>query len=145
MLLKHVVLIMRIINIIINVDDIRQERSNGRPTLKLNKRFKETLLNKKSGTHVKESITFQALENNIVFLEVKLLSENPCKGWKIEYFPKVEDHLIQKLGNISIRYLVYRQKIHWWLVAESVLVWQQKNGEYLARKQLLNTAKLLPA
>ena len=38
--LKHVVLIMRIINIIINMDDIRQERSNEGPTLKLNKRFK---------------------------------------------------------------------------------------------------------
>ena len=38
--LKHVVLIMRIINIIINMDDIRQERSNKEPTLKLNKRFK---------------------------------------------------------------------------------------------------------
>ena len=36
-LLKHVVLIMRIINIIINMDDIRQERSNKGPTLKLNK------------------------------------------------------------------------------------------------------------
>ena len=38
--LKHVVLITRIINIIINMDDIRQERTNERSTLKLNKRFK---------------------------------------------------------------------------------------------------------
>ena len=37
--LKHVVLIMRIINIIINMDDIRMERYNQEP-LKLNKRFK---------------------------------------------------------------------------------------------------------
>ena len=37
--LKHVVLIMRIINIIINMDDIRMERYNEVP-LKLNKRFK---------------------------------------------------------------------------------------------------------
>ena len=36
-LLKHVVLIMRIINTMINMDDIRQERSNKGPTLKLNK------------------------------------------------------------------------------------------------------------
>ena len=37
--LKHVVLIMRIINIIINMDDIRMQRYNEVP-LKLNKRFK---------------------------------------------------------------------------------------------------------
>ena len=33
--------------------------------------------------------------NNIAYLEVKLLAENPCQGWKIEYFPEVEDHLIK--------------------------------------------------
>ena len=38
--MKHVVSIMRIINAIINMDDIRQERSDEGPTLKLNKRFK---------------------------------------------------------------------------------------------------------
>ena len=37
--MKHVVLIMQIINIIINTVDIRQERSNEGPTLKLNKRL----------------------------------------------------------------------------------------------------------
>ena len=38
---KHVVLIMQIINIIIiNMDDIRQERPNEAPILKLNKRLK---------------------------------------------------------------------------------------------------------
>ena len=38
---KVVVLIMRIINIIIiNMDDIRQERSNEGPILKVNKRLK---------------------------------------------------------------------------------------------------------
>ena len=38
---KHVVLIIRIINIIIiNMDDIRQERPNEGPILKLNKRLK---------------------------------------------------------------------------------------------------------
>ena len=36
-LLKRVVLIMQIINIIINMDNIRQERSNERPTLTSNK------------------------------------------------------------------------------------------------------------
>ena len=38
--MKHVVLIMQIINIIINMDDIRQERPNDDPILKLNKRLK---------------------------------------------------------------------------------------------------------
>ena len=37
---SHVVLIMRVINIIINMDDIRQERPNESPILKLNKRLK---------------------------------------------------------------------------------------------------------
>ena len=38
---KHVVLIMQIINIIIiNMDDIRPERPNEGPILKLNKRLK---------------------------------------------------------------------------------------------------------
>ena len=38
---KHVVLIMRIINIIIiNMDDIRQERPNEGPILKLSKQLK---------------------------------------------------------------------------------------------------------
>ena len=39
-LLKHVFLIMRIINIIINMDDIRQEMSSEGPILKVNKRIK---------------------------------------------------------------------------------------------------------
>ena len=38
MLLKHVVLIMQIINIIINMNDIREEMSNEGPTLKLKKK-----------------------------------------------------------------------------------------------------------
>ena len=56
---KHVVLIMRIINIIIiNMDDIRQERLNKGPILKLNKRLKQKSLNKEFGTNVKESMAF---------------------------------------------------------------------------------------
>ena len=64
------------------MDDIRQERSSEGPTLKLNKRFKEMSLNKKFGTYVKESMTFQALKkiNSIAYLEVKLLAENPWQG-----------------------------------------------------------------
>ena len=44
--------------------------------------------------------------NSIAILEMKLLAEDLCEGWKIEYFPKVQDQLIQKRGNISIRCLV---------------------------------------
>ena len=50
-------------------------------------------------------MVFQVL-TSIAFLEVKLLAENPCQEWKIEYFPKVEDHQIQKRENIFIRCLV---------------------------------------
>ena len=94
-------------------------------------------LNKKFGTHVKESMAFHVLKkiNSIAFLEVKLLAENPCQGWKIEYFPKVEDHLIQKRGNISIRCLVYSQRLDCWLVAERFLVCQPKNVGVLSRKE----------
>ena len=37
---KHTVLIMRVINLIINMDDIRQEAPNKSPILKLNERLK---------------------------------------------------------------------------------------------------------
>ena len=56
---KHVVLIMRIINIIINMDDMIQERSNKGSILKSNKRLKYVSLNKKFGTHAKESMSLQ--------------------------------------------------------------------------------------
>ena len=49
---------MRILNIIINLDNIRAERPNEGPILKLNDRPKKRLLNKKFGTHVKESMAF---------------------------------------------------------------------------------------
>ena len=52
MLSKDVVLIMQIIN------DIRQERPNDNPILKLNKRLKQKSLNKKFNTHAKESMAF---------------------------------------------------------------------------------------
>ena len=44
------------------MDDIRQERCNEGPTLKLNKRFKQASLNKKFGTHVKKSMAFQTFK-----------------------------------------------------------------------------------
>ena len=55
---KHVVLIMRIINIIINMDDIRQERPNESPILKLNKRLKQKSLKKIFSTLIKEPMDF---------------------------------------------------------------------------------------
>ena len=58
---KHVVFIMRIINIK-NIDDIRRERPNKGPILKLNKRLKWKSLNKEFGTNVKESMAFEALK-----------------------------------------------------------------------------------
>ena len=43
------------------MDDIKQERSNEGPTLKLNKRFKHQSLIKKFAPHVKETMFYQAL------------------------------------------------------------------------------------
>ena len=53
---------MRVINIIINIDDIRQEKPNKSPILKLNKKLKSMALNKKFGAHFKDSMTSQALK-----------------------------------------------------------------------------------
>ena len=53
---------MKKINMIINMEDIRQERTSEDPILKLKKRLKEMALNKKFGTHVKDSMAFQALK-----------------------------------------------------------------------------------
>ena len=61
-------------------------------------------------------------------MEVKLLAENRHKGWKIDYFPQVEGLLIKKRGNISIRCLVYSQRLHCWLVVKSFIVFQPKSG-----------------
>ena len=65
--------------------DNRQERSNERPTLKLNKRFKKTSLNKKFGSHVKKSMVFQALQNTQYSLpRSKVISRKPVsevKNW----------------------------------------------------------------
>ena len=70
----------------------------------------------------------------VVFLEVKLLVENPCMGWKTGYLQKVKSLLIQKLGTISLRYLVYYQRFYCWLGAETFLVCQLKNGGALGPK-----------
>ena len=60
---KHVILIMRIIiRIVINMDDIRQEKVNEGPILNLNKRLKQNSRNKKFGTRVKESMAFKVLK-----------------------------------------------------------------------------------
>ena len=118
------------------MDDIRQKMSNEWPTLKLNKRFKQILLKQEIWNTCQGIYGLSDLEkwNSIAFPEVKLFAENHCQGWKIEYFPKGEDHLIQKRRNISIRCPVYSQRIHCWLVAERFLVWQPKNGGVLGPK-----------
>ena len=71
---------------------------------------------------------------SIAFLEVNFLAENPCQGWKIDYFQKGEDHLIQKGENMFIRCLVHGQRPHCWLVVGSFLVWLPKNGEVFGPK-----------
>ena len=67
----------------------------------------------------------------MAFLKVKLLAENPFQGWKIDYFPKVEDHVVQKRGSISIKCLAYSQRVHCWFVVERFLVWYSKIGGVL--------------
>ena len=46
----------------INMDDIRRERPNKDPILKLSKRLKAMSLSKKFNTHVEQSMTFDALK-----------------------------------------------------------------------------------
>ena len=78
------------------MDDIRWERSNEGPTLKLNKKFKKKQVTKQEIWPTRQGIYgLLGLEkiNSIAFLEVKILAENPSQGWKIKYFPKAGDHL----------------------------------------------------
>ena len=51
---------MRIINDLINMEDLRQERPNNSPIMKLNKRLEQTSVNNKFGVQVKDSMAFQA-------------------------------------------------------------------------------------
>ena len=123
---KLVALIMRIINIIINMENNRQKRPNEGPISKLNETLNQKSL--KQILHNRQRIyRLLVLEkiNIVAFLEVKLVAENPRKGWKTEYFPKVEAFLIQKCGNISKRCLV---------VAKTFLVCQPKSGAVLGPK-----------
>ena len=86
------------------------------------------------------SYSLEVLEkiSRVAFVEVKLLAENPRVGWKIGCFSKAKDLLIGKLGKISIRCLVCSQRLHCWLVAESFLVCQLKNGGVLTIDQIAN-------
>ena len=86
--------------------------------------------------HTSRIYGFWGLEkiNSIAFLEIKLFAENGCQGWTTEYFPKVEDHLIKKRGNISTRCLVYSQRLRCWLVTESFPVCQPKDEGFLDPK-----------
>ena len=65
------------------MDSIRPERPSEGRTLKLNNSFKQTSLNKKFGTHFKESMTFQALKNKQYSISrSKVLSGKPLSGVK---------------------------------------------------------------
>ena len=55
-------------------------------------------------------------------------------GWEIYCFWNGKGIVIQKLGNISIRYLVYSQELHLLINCGRVL-------EFLAQKQLVNSTK----
>ena len=63
---KHVVLVMQIINIIINMDNIRPEGPNEGPIFKINIRLRSMSLNKKFVTQVKESVTYKVLKRYAV-------------------------------------------------------------------------------
>ena len=65
-------------------------------------------------------------------------------GGKCSVFVKVEGLIIQKLGNISIRYLLYSQKLHGSLIAVRSLVCQSKIREVFSPKLLLINTKLVP-
>ena len=77
---------------------------------------------------------------SVLFPEIKLLVENSHEGLQIGYFPKVKGLIIQKLGNISIQsessLLINSRNLSSFV--------NQKAGEFLARKGLLNSTKLLP-
>ena len=65
-------------------------------------------------------------------------------GGKCSVFVKVEGLIIQKLGNISIRYLLYSWKLHGSLIAVKSLVCQSKIREVFSPKPLLINTKLVP-
>ena len=58
-------------------------------------------------------MAFQVLKyKHYTILGRKVISRKPMSGVKDGILPKVEDHLIQKRGNISIRCLVCSQTLH---------------------------------
>ena len=131
---RHIFLIMRIItHIIINMDNIRHERLSEGPILNLNRRV-NIIHETRNLSHVSRSLWPLRSWKNKQCNIPKLLAENPRVGWKIGYFSKVKGLLIQKLENISIRCLVYSQRLHCWLVADSFLVCQLKIGGVLNMK-----------
>ena len=91
------------------MDNIRQERLRESPVLSLNKRLKIKFTKHEICNTRQEIYGLEGLEkvNNATLPELKLLAQNPRVGLKIWYFSKVKDLLIQKLGNISIRCLIY--------------------------------------
>ena len=62
---------------LLNKDDIKQEKPNGGPILNFNKRLYRQYLSK-FGTHVKKTMVLKTLKkrNSVSFLEIKLSAEN---------------------------------------------------------------------
>ena len=75
------------------MDETSQERPDEGPTLKLNKRFKQTSLNKKFGNTRQRIYGLTGLEkiNSIAFLEVNLISrKTPVRGESLSAFQKLK-------------------------------------------------------
>ena len=76
---------MRIINL------IRDKRPNEGPTLKFNEKLYRQSLNKTMAYTSRNLGNLRPSKTNSVFsLEIKLLPENPHRGLRLYYFPKVE-------------------------------------------------------
>ena len=78
---------MGIINILMNTDNIRQERPKLGATLKLNERLKEMSLKTKFDTQASRNLWpfWSEKIGSIAFLKVELLAENPYNWLKTEY------------------------------------------------------------
>ena len=65
----------------------------------------------------------------------KVISGNPLWRLKILYILKIKGLIIQYLGKVSIRYLIYSQRLcYYWLIVERFLVCQVKSGRVLGPK-----------
>ena len=66
---------------ILNMEDIRQERSNKGPILSFNERLSRQSLNKKFGIHFEKSMVFKTSKNKQSIIPGnKVISGKPCGG-----------------------------------------------------------------